>query len=344
MLEAVTARGFTCPPILIYKGAYHQRGWHQDSYLVPSNWRFSCSPTGWTNSFLCLEWIKHNFDIATRHLLSSPSQYRLLLLDGHESHVSWEFIEYCLSNKIVALCLPPHSTHLLQPLDVGIFSPFNHYYRREVDNMVRQGITGIGKPLFLQLFMRAREKTMQQRTIKNAFVEAALVPYSPLKVLRKLPNYKESSQDSTADSSTSQESVNTPGISGQTSAANSCIPSTPRKSKEVQDHLKYVFANLESQFPDTLSSSSRRRIQQLGNAVEQYIAENAILIKANTNLRNANHMRRKQDQRVLSKTRVLSAEEAQTVSGKLKREKLKLNRRKRKRLHQIFLQALMRWR
>ena len=63
----------------------------------------------------------------TRSRLTAQ-QYRLLILDGCEIHIHIEFIEYCLDNSIIVYCLPPHSTHLLQPLDVGLFSPLQKYY------------------------------------------------------------------------------------------------------------------------------------------------------------------------------------------------------------------------
>src|SRR5271170_1385657 len=44
--------------------------------------------------------------------------YRLLILDGHGSHVTGEFLGYCIQHKIVLLVLPPHTSHLTQPLDV----------------------------------------------------------------------------------------------------------------------------------------------------------------------------------------------------------------------------------
>ncbi|KAF2179253.1 CENP-B protein, partial [Zopfia rhizophila CBS 207.26] len=63
-------------------------------------------------------WLKH-FDTHTKK--RTIGAYRLLILDGHESHNSLEFTEYCKENKIVTLCIPPHSSHILQPLDVGCF-------------------------------------------------------------------------------------------------------------------------------------------------------------------------------------------------------------------------------
>ena len=30
-------------------------------------------------------------------------------------------------NNIILFCLPPHTTHALQPLDVAVFKSFNHF-------------------------------------------------------------------------------------------------------------------------------------------------------------------------------------------------------------------------
>ena len=63
-------------------------------------------------------WLKNHFESLTQPKLENA--YRLLLLDDHESHCSIEFIEFSDTYKIILLVLPPHTTHLLQPLDVGI--------------------------------------------------------------------------------------------------------------------------------------------------------------------------------------------------------------------------------
>ena len=47
---------------------------------------------------------------------------QLLICDGHDSHISADFIRHCIANDIVLLLLPPHSSHLLQPLNVSVFS------------------------------------------------------------------------------------------------------------------------------------------------------------------------------------------------------------------------------
>jgi DDE superfamily endonuclease len=57
----------------------------------------------------------------------------MLLLDGHKSHYTLEFIKFYIIKKIILLVLPPHTTHLLQPLDVAIFQPLAKYYSVEVE-------------------------------------------------------------------------------------------------------------------------------------------------------------------------------------------------------------------
>jgi hypothetical protein len=62
-----------------------------------------------------------------------------LILDGHGSHVTMDFINYCDQNKILLAILPPHSTHTLQPLDVVIFKPLSTAYSKELTTHLHNG-------------------------------------------------------------------------------------------------------------------------------------------------------------------------------------------------------------
>jgi len=99
--------------------------------------------------------LKH-FDNITKGRLVSPEQYRFLILDGCEIHIHIDFVEYCISHRIVAYCLPSHTTHLLQPLDIAIFSPLQKAYGKEVDRLTRFGNVVINKGNFLPLLVKAR--------------------------------------------------------------------------------------------------------------------------------------------------------------------------------------------
>ena len=77
-------------------------------------------------------------------------RYRLLIVDGHSSHVNLEFMNYCDANRILVLVMPPHSTHRLQLLDVGLFQPLSTAYSNELDNLTaRSGrIVSMKKRMF----------------------------------------------------------------------------------------------------------------------------------------------------------------------------------------------------
>ena len=76
---------------------------------------FDCSDNGWINQELYLRWFK--FFIAN----IPPARPVLLIQDGHGSHISLDVIRLARENDVSLLCLPAHTTHLLQPLDVGVF-------------------------------------------------------------------------------------------------------------------------------------------------------------------------------------------------------------------------------
>ena len=117
VIQAVNSQGWALPPFIILAGKNHLGTWFRDNPM-PRDWRIGTSSNGWTTNELGLEWIKH-FDKHTR--TRTKGAKRLLILDGHESHHSVEFEEYCQNNDIITLCMPAHSSHRLQPLDVPVF-------------------------------------------------------------------------------------------------------------------------------------------------------------------------------------------------------------------------------
>jgi hypothetical protein len=82
--------------------------------------------------------------------------------------------------------MPPHSSHLLQPLDVSCFSVLKRSYGREIEQFMRAGSNHIDKPDFLTAYIAARKETMAIETIRNGFASIGLVPYDPERVLSKL--------------------------------------------------------------------------------------------------------------------------------------------------------------
>ena len=121
ILTCVSASGYALPPFMIYPRKRIAENLKVSA--VPGT-AFHCSDSGWVNSGLFCKWL----DFFVK--LIPPSRPVLLLLDGHVSHMSIEAIEVARSNEVHMLCIPAHTTHILQPLNVGVFKSFkSNYYK-----------------------------------------------------------------------------------------------------------------------------------------------------------------------------------------------------------------------
>jgi hypothetical protein len=79
-------------------------------------------------------------------------KYCLLVLNGHSSHPTPQFDQLCSENNIIPIYMPPHSSHKLQPLDIGCFSPLKKVYGSLVEQRACLGINYINKLDFLEAF------------------------------------------------------------------------------------------------------------------------------------------------------------------------------------------------
>lgn len=79
----------------------------------------------------------------------------MLLLDGHYSHTrNVQIIEMARANHITIVCLPPHSSHKLQPLDKTFMGALKIHYSEEIRMWLRQ-IERVGPYDIAELFGRA---------------------------------------------------------------------------------------------------------------------------------------------------------------------------------------------
>ena len=122
VLSCVSASGQILPPMMVYPRKKSVPDTLKEG-AVPGT-LFTSSESGWINTELYLEW----FEFFLRHI---PSTRPILLIqDGHTSHTSIELIDRARENNIHLLCLPPHTTHILQPLDVGVFKSFKSNFSK----------------------------------------------------------------------------------------------------------------------------------------------------------------------------------------------------------------------
>jgi hypothetical protein len=97
-----------------------------------------------------------------------------------------EFRDRCQGKNIIYLCIPPHSSHLLQPLDVACFSPLKRAYSDEILALARSRIHHISKAAFVPAFKAVYTKAISEENIWAGFRGAGLVLYDLEIVISKL--------------------------------------------------------------------------------------------------------------------------------------------------------------
>ena len=129
---------------------------------------------GWTDGEIGAEWIKI-FDEQTEK--KSLGKYRLLLVDGHNSHYTIEFLLHARLNMIIVLCYPAHGTHVYQGLDVVIFSVLKRFLAEARDTLLRNTGASLDKTNFLEIYATAHTHTLTKENILQAFVKTGVWPF-----------------------------------------------------------------------------------------------------------------------------------------------------------------------
>jgi DDE superfamily endonuclease/Tc5 transposase DNA-binding domain len=188
VLACICADGSSLPPGLIYQAVSGnlQDSWLQDFNPKEHDAFFASSPTGWTNDELGFQWLTTVFDRYTKP--KARRRWRLLIIDGHGSHINMRFLTWCDENKILVCCYPPHTTHRLQPLDVSLFSPLATYYGQELNQFISesQGLCSITKRDFFRLFWVAWQKAFTEANILSGWTKTGLNPIDQSIVLRAI--------------------------------------------------------------------------------------------------------------------------------------------------------------
>lgn len=181
-IECINAAGASLTPMIIFKAKNLNSSWLPSE--TPSSWHFAVSENGWTSNDLGLHWLIKVFEPQTREI--AGNQRRLLIADGHGSHIRADFIAYCMENSIDLLIMPPHCSHLLQPLNVGVFSAFKRAHARETDAISQHSSHRIPRAEWMQMFIRARKKAVTLDNILSGWRGSGLIPSNPQKILNQL--------------------------------------------------------------------------------------------------------------------------------------------------------------
>ncbi|OHW97226.1 transposase, partial [Colletotrichum incanum] len=166
IIECISAEGIPLHPLVIYKGKTVQQQWFPLDLSPYNGWEFTATENGWNTDETAVTWLRRVFLPQTAP--SQSSQARLLILDGHRSHTTTEFMWQCYINNVYLLFLPPHTSHILQPLNQSVFSLVKSAYRKELGYLSQwNDSTIIGKRNFISCYQKARLAGLTAQNIKR---------------------------------------------------------------------------------------------------------------------------------------------------------------------------------
>ncbi|KAI5119871.1 hypothetical protein M0805_008542 [Coniferiporia weirii] len=175
VIECVCADRSTVDPGFVLEGrAGYCPEWFED--LDKYNYLVSITENGWTNNFVCTEWFEKIFIPFIKARNTGPSRPSLLLLDGHGSHLTDHMRELAISNEVHLVCLPPHTTHQLQPLDVGIFTHVQWAWEDQSDDAVDKTGQGIQAKEVIREYFKLCEGAFSPTRVISAWRRAGLNP------------------------------------------------------------------------------------------------------------------------------------------------------------------------
>jgi 4-hydroxybenzoate polyprenyltransferase len=228
-LECISATGKALTPLVIFKGKTVQQQWFPQDLTPYDKWQFTATENAWTTDATAIEWLQKVFLPQTDTI-----EPRLLILDGHGSHETTDFMYLCYQHNIYLLFLPPHSSHVLQPLDLSVFSSLKSHYRKEVGYLtLLTDSSPLGKQNFLACYQKARREALSAKNIKNGWKATGLWPKSMAKPLMS-PLLLENSNR--AKETPQQALQSLPGGSevDWNGGASPTVWSTPKKSTELK--------------------------------------------------------------------------------------------------------------
>ena len=225
-IECISAVGKSLTTNLIFKStARTPPSTYQDNirgkrYIVHG------SKTAYTCSRIFIEWLKDCFIPET----GGEGPVRLLLLDGCTVHAIPEAVSLARSAGVLMLFLPAHTSHVLQPLDVGVFSPLKAAYRTAIGATVRwNNAQNVRKYTFLEAYTAAHRKAFTESNMKAGFYATGLWPFSPSKLIKN--RYVTRKTRSTPSSDCSIDLPSTPVPESTPDTLRFLLQSSPRRAR-----------------------------------------------------------------------------------------------------------------
>ncbi len=123
--------------------------------------------------------------IPYRTKLNKAQEKILLILDGHSTHTTEQNLDFCANNNILLCLLPAHTSHVLQPLDIGVFNSYKAAYRSSISSSHLDAVlcdwTSEATQRRVKMMARAliaQSRSVIKANIRRSFFHSGIYPYS----------------------------------------------------------------------------------------------------------------------------------------------------------------------
>jgi hypothetical protein len=169
------AVGHQVPPFFIFPGIRMQPALLDGATPGASG---TVSESGWSNTEIFSTYMKDH--LAPLLPARDQGNYVLVMYDGHKSHVSLALIQWARENNIILFVLPPHCSHLLQPLDVTCYGPFENAWNAACHMHLREsGGNVVTRYDVCRIACRVYMATLTPSNIQSAFRRCGIHPFNP---------------------------------------------------------------------------------------------------------------------------------------------------------------------
>ena len=171
LLCCASAAGIALPPMIFFSKCFPGGSYRFDG---PDDALYAKSDSGWIDSELFLSWMKKVF---LKHCGSQRPV--LLFVDGHASHITLDVIDVAKGNDVLLFCLPPHTTHALQPLDVSVFKSLKSHFSKAIHalSFTKKDFV-VSEREFARVVKTPFERAFSISNIKSGFSKCGIYPFN----------------------------------------------------------------------------------------------------------------------------------------------------------------------
>ena len=183
LIAAGNAIGTCIPPFFVFKG---RRMMPSLLNNVSSGTSGIVSRSGWSNTEVFKMYLANHF---LKYVQGADDAQKLVLYDGHRSHIHPDIIEWAKQHNITLFVLPPHTSHILQPLDVGCFGPLEKFYNQESQKfMLDNREKVITWYEVASLVCKVYSKALSVPNLVSSFQKTGIYPFSVVPVPSEMTN------------------------------------------------------------------------------------------------------------------------------------------------------------